>query len=152
MSIKNKILPENFVLDTRNDINPYYDDLLLRDISSVWELKQFISDCADLDNYVSEDGARRYIRQTCDTLNEEIKKHYERYINEIQPHFSKVSDLLNKKILYNTYADQLDWSYALFLRWIKRDVELFREENIPLNQEISILTTESGEIQSKMTI
>ena len=62
MSIKNKILPENFVLDTRNDINPYYDDLLLRDISSVWELKQFISDCADLDNYVLEDGARRYIR------------------------------------------------------------------------------------------
>ncbi len=149
---KSAILPDNFVLNTWDDIKPYYDELISREINSIQELKQLISDCADLDSYAWEDFARRYIRKTCDTWNEDIKKHYELFINEIQPNLSKISDTLNKKIAGSELSSQLDNAYSIYLRWLQRDIELFREENIPLHQEIEILVSQYAEIISNMTI
>jgi oligoendopeptidase F len=151
MSI-NKLEQMNITITSWDDVKFYYEELLERKINSVQELKDFISDRANGDNYLSQDFAWRYIKQSCDTTNEELKKHYESFIDKVQAERSKIWDLLNKKIVESEFADQLDGAYYIFMRSVKRAIELFNEKNIPLQQEIEKLTSQYGEVVSKMTI
>lgn len=147
-----KTLPRDFVLNTWDDIKPYYDELVSREINSAEKLKEFIDDCADLSNYVSENYAWRYIKQSCNTLDEEIKKNYEKFVDEIQPERTRVGNIIDKKINDCSFSESLDWAYCIFLRSVRRSLELFREENIPLQQEETKLSSQYDEIVSQMSI
>lgn len=148
----NQLEQMKITITSWEDVKFYYEELLERTINSAQELKDFISDRANGDNYLSQDFAWRYIKQTCDTTNEELKKSYESFIDKVQAERSKTSDLLNKKIVESEFADQLDGAYYIFMRSAKRAIELFKEENIPLQQEIEKLTSQYSEVVSKMTI
>ncbi|HMY81055.1 MAG TPA: M3 family metallopeptidase [Candidatus Absconditabacterales bacterium] len=145
-------IPSSFILESRESIKLYFDELLSRELNSVSDLEYLIDDYATIDNFLSENYAWRYIKQSCNTLDENLKQSYERFIDIIQPEWSRISDILNKKCVQNIYADKLSGSYVLFLRGVKRSIELFREENISLSQEESKLEARYSEITSKMTI
>lgn len=89
MSI-NKLEQMNITITSWDDVKFYYEELLERKINSVQELKDFISDRANGDNYLSQDFAWRYIKQSCDTTNEELKKYYESFIDKVQAERSKI--------------------------------------------------------------
>ncbi len=149
---KSKILPTDFVLHTRDDVRLYYDQVISQPINSVDDLKRFIDNTCDLDDYLSEDYARRYIKQSCNTLDQDLKKHYEEFVDAVQPDRSKTSDLINKLIVASPYTSELEWPYAILLRWIKRSIEVYREENVPLEQEVDKIGRAYSELVSKMTI
>lgn len=90
---------ETFVLNTYEDIKPYLDDLVVREVKTKEETEQWIRDYDSLQAHISENFAWRYIHQTCDTANEEYKKSYEFFINHISPSLQEVDETLNKRIL-----------------------------------------------------
>ena len=152
VSMKSTILPNDFVLRTWDDVRPYYETILRLSANTVDELQLLITQSGDLDDYLSEDYARRYIRQSCDTGDASAAKHYEEFVNDIQPERTRVGDKINKLIAGSPCAAQLPQPYPLLLRGIRRSIELFREENIPLEQEADKLSREYVQIVSKMTI
>jgi oligoendopeptidase F len=61
--------------------------------------------------------------------------------------------LLNKKLINCPYTKELDQDkYFTYIRSIKKSIDLFREENIPLQAESSVLQQQYGMIAGKMTI
>jgi oligoendopeptidase F len=72
---------------------------------------------------------------------------------EIQPHIQPYADRLNRKLVESPYAGELDQrEFFTYIRRVKKQIELFREKNIPLQAELSVLAQQYGMIAGKMTV
>lgn len=121
------------------NLEPFYKELLDRPINSVEELEKWLRDKSELEAALEEDFAWRYIRMTCDTTSEELLQKFQYFATEIEPKIAPFSNELNKKLVASEYVDKLDSEkYFVFLRAVKKALELFREENIPVQTEIQV--------------
>src|SRR6266487_5682610 len=146
-------LRASFTIINWESLEPYFKDLLDRTINSKQDLEKWLSDASELEAVVSEDANWRQIRMTCDTENKELENAFTFFVMEIQPHIQSYADKLNRKLVENPFTKELDHDkYFTYLRNIKKNIELFREENIPLNSELSVLAQQFGVIAGKMTV
>lgn len=147
------LLPEDFKVTTWEALKPYFDELLARPVDGVAALEKWLKDISELDAVISEDAAWRQIRMTCDTTDKSLEEAFAYFCMEIQPQLQPYTDALNKKLLASEYLSQLDQDlYATYLRSVKKQVKLFREENVPLLAELSVQSQQYGPIVGKMTI
>ena len=51
-------------MNSYEDVKPYFDELLAREVNSKEETLQWLADSDDLSAYISEDTNRRYIHQS----------------------------------------------------------------------------------------
>lgn len=150
---KRNYLAEDLTVNTWEDIAPYYEELSNREIDNKEDLLKWISDRSETDAVVDEEYRWRYIRQTCDTENEAHAKVYENFIEHIMPKWMSVTNQLNKKLVATNFINELDQErFFVYLRNIKSQLQLFREENIPLSQQTQLLSQEYGSIIGAMTI
>lgn len=146
-------LPADLKLATASDILPYYEKLIHAAIQSSEDFQLWLRQRSELESYVSEDFAWRYIRMTCNTLDEGIKEHYLKFVEEIQPVLAPYQDGLNKKMLeVSAFADSRHEALTLYLKRVKTEAELFREENIPLQTEAQSLAQAYSSVQGNMTV
>ena len=72
---------------------------------------------------------------------------------QIQPNIQPYADQLNRKLVDCRIYCELDQKkYFTYLRNIRKSIELFREANIPLQAELSVLQQQFGVISGKMTV
>lgn len=149
-----KFLPENFKVTTWESLESFFNELLNRSIGSPDELKQWFSDRSELESVISEDLAWRYIRMTCYTENKEYLQAYQDFIQHIQPKISPVVDALNKKAAASPYLPELErlTGFDIMIRNLKKEIEIFREQNVPLFTEINTETQKYAQIAGAMTI
>ncbi len=151
--LEHHFLPKDFTLTNWETIEPYFIALRDRDIASVSDLEQWLKDLSELEAFISEDACWRQVRMTCDTENKELEEAFNFFYMEIQPKIQPHADLLNKKLIQCAFTQQLDQKkYFTYLRAVKKNIDLFREENIPLQAESSVLQQQYGAIAGKMTI
>jgi len=116
-----------------DNLSPIFDELLNRPIESVTALEQWLKDKSELEAALEEDFAWRYIRMSCDTANEELVSSFQYFATEIDPKISPIGNLLNKKLVESPFVDELDHDkYFVYLRAIKKALEIYREENVEL--------------------
>jgi oligoendopeptidase F len=90
---------------------------------------------------------------TCDTTDKSLEEAFNYFCMEIQPKMQPYADALNKKLINSPYTKELNQDlYFTYLRSVQKNIELFREENIPLQAELSVLQQQYGTIAGKMTI
>ncbi len=90
---------------------------------------------------------------TCDTENKALEESFNYFMMEIQPKVQPYSDKLNKKLVENPFTKELDTeNYFTYLRNVKKNIELFREVNIPIQAELNVMQQQFGAISGKMTI
>lgn len=147
-------LPENFIVTTWETLKPYFDELLQRNLDSLEALKKWFKDRSELESVIAEDMAWRYIRMTCYTENDEYRKAYQDFVQNIQPQVAPVADQLNKKAAASSFLNSLAKTegYDIMIRNLKKEIELFREENVPLYVEINTETQKYGQLSGAMTI
>jgi oligoendopeptidase F len=153
IKLKREFLQFDFKIDTWENLKPYFDQLLNQTIQSVSELEKWLIKRSELESIVNEDMAWRYIHMNCDTTNESLSNAFEYFVSEIEPQIAPYSNLLNKKLIDSEFVNNLSVEkYGIYLRAIKRSIEMFREENIPLFVEISKLQQEYGKVCAAMTV
>lgn len=146
-------LPEDFKVSTWEALKPYFDHLREREIRSVKDLEQWLKDMSELEAVISEDASWRQIRMTCDTTNEEYRNAFTYFCMEIQPQLQPYAFDLNKKLLDCPFIKKLDQKkYFTYLRSVKKSVELYREKNVPIMAELSVMQQQYGQITGAMTI
>ena len=150
---KRHFLPEDFVLTDWNGLEPYLRDLEERVLDSRQALEKWLRDLSELEAVLSEDSSWRQIRMTCDTENKEMEEAFRYFVMEIQPHIQPYADRLNRKLVECPYTSELDKrQFFTYIRRVKKQIELFRESNIPLQAELSVLAQQYGMIAGKMTV
>ncbi|MBS1526419.1 MAG: M3 family oligoendopeptidase [Bacteroidetes bacterium] len=145
-------IPEN--LDIKwETLEPLFIELTERSINSVEDLEQWLRDRSELEAALEEDFAWRYIRMTCDTASSELLQKFQYFATEIEPKIAPYSNELNKKLVNSGFADQLPAEkYFIYLRGVKRALELFREENIPILTEIQVEQQKYQSITGSMSV
>jgi oligoendopeptidase F len=149
-----KFLPEDFKVTTWDALKPYFDRLLSRELNSLTELKNWLHDRSELESVISEDAGWRYIKMTCYTEDEQYRTSYQDFIANIQPQIAAESDNLNHKAFDCPWLDVLakEQGYDILVRNLKKDIEIFREANIPLYTEINTETQKYGQLSGAMTV
>jgi oligoendopeptidase F len=146
-------LSQDLIIDSWKRVEPFFIDLKERELSSVKQLEKWLLDRSELEAALSEDFAWRYIKMTCDTTNQVLTDDYNFFVSEIDPHISPYSNELNIKLVESPFLNELDAdTYRIYIRGVKKALELYREENIPLQTRIGIESQKYGAISGAMTV
>jgi len=146
-------IPENFVVENWKSLEPYFKDLEERKINSVADLEQWLKDASEIEAVLSEDACWRQIKMTCDTENKDLENSFNYFMMEIQPKMQPYADRLNRKLIDSPFTNQLNQKkYFTYLRNVKKNIQLFREANIPLQAELNVMQQHFGVISGKMTV
>ncbi|HSU69318.1 MAG TPA: M3 family oligoendopeptidase [Tepidisphaeraceae bacterium] len=135
-----------------SQLEPLYRQLLDRPIETASEAEHWLADFSELSAFVDEYGARRYIEKSCHTDDPEIEKAYLHFVENIEPQTKPLCFRLQQKFLASPGASQLSGPrYAILTRKWKADVELYRDENVPLETEVTKLSSDYDKISGAMT-
>ncbi len=146
-------LPDNLLIDGWEKLQPFFTDLAERNILHVAELEKWMQDRSELEAVLEEDLAWRYIKMNIDTTDTELEKSFHFFIQEIQPKIAPFDDVFNKKLITSPFLAELNTeTYRIYLRGVKKDIEIFREENIPLFTQLQTESQKYGAISAAMTV
>lgn len=151
--LRRAYLPKDFKVMDWETLEPHFKELLERPLATKPDLEAWLQDLSEVEAVVGEDAAWRQIRMTCDTENKELEDAFTFFVTEIQPKMQPYADKLNRKLVENGYTKTLEGdAYNVYLRNVKKSIELFREENIPLQSQIAVLAQQYGVINGKMSV
>ncbi|UYZ59636.1 M3 family oligoendopeptidase [Hymenobacter latericus] len=148
-----RYLPEAFTVTDWAALEPYFVELRDRPVNSAEELEAWLLDRSELESVLSEDLAWRYIRMTCDTQDQNRSEAFQYFVSQIEPNAAPYDHALNEKLVASPYIDELNQDrYRIFLRSVRRALEIYRAENIPLKTEISTKQQEYAATVGAMTV
>ncbi len=136
-----------------DNIEPLLNALLAREVNSKSELEQWLLDRSELEAAIGESGANTYIDMTCDTESEEKQDAYTSFITTVIPNAKPIGFELDKK--FAKLAEEFGLTgghHTVLYRDTKADVDLFRQENVSIETEISQLDQEYDKICGKMMV
>jgi oligoendopeptidase F len=146
-------VPTDIDATSWKDLEPLYTRLLEREIETAEDLERLLLDRSELDAAAQEAFANLYIEMTCHTDDEQAKTGYLQFVENVEPRLKQVDFDLNRRIVGLPVVDRLDPErYGVLIRDMKADVELFREDNIPLQTEDTKLDQQYSEIRGAMTV
>ncbi|MEM0984134.1 MAG: M3 family oligoendopeptidase [Planctomycetota bacterium] len=134
-------------------IQPIFETLRMREVSSKAELEAWLADRSELEAACSESGARLYINMTCNTEDESASKAYLAFVENVQPRISLASfelDTVQAKLAGDLGLTEP--RYEVLNRDTDADVELFHEENVPVKTELAALSQKYQSIAGSMTV
>src|SRR5690606_6868792 len=134
-------------------LQPLFTELLNRPITSKAALEAWMADRSALDSVLEEDFAWRYIHMTCDTASKEKLDAFQYFAQEIEPKIAPLNNQLNKKLIASEFTKELDpETYGIYLRGVRKSLELFRKKNVPLQTEIQITQQKYQAVTGAMSI
>jgi oligoendopeptidase F len=148
-----KFLPVDFTVTDWENLKPYFELLLHRDLSTKEQLETWLQDVSELEAVISEDACWRQIRMTCDTTDKALEASFTYFCMEIEPKMKPLAFQMNQKLLECPFIEELDKNlYFPYLRSVKNAASLYREANVMLQAEAGLLAQRYGSITGAMTI
>lgn len=153
LKLKRSFLPERISFVAWSDLEPLFRELAERKLSTRQDLENWLSNINELESVFSEELAWRYIRSTCNTTDTEAEQAYAFFVSEIEPHAAPWFNKFNLKLDQSAFRDELDPNlYTNYLRAVRNEISIYRDENIPLLTEIDNLRQQYGRIAGSMSI
>jgi oligoendopeptidase F len=129
------------------DIAPYFDDLAGRALDTE-SIESWLREWSRLEELVTEAAARAMIAYTIDTSDPAKEADHLRFSTEILPRMEERSVELAKKLLQTGYTSpSLETTLARF----RTQIEIFREENVPIFAELEEHSARYQRITGSMT-
>ncbi|MDX9912728.1 MAG: M3 family oligoendopeptidase [Phycisphaerales bacterium] len=134
-------VPPDLDASTFEAVEPLLRALLERPVHDAGELERWLVDRSELGAACSESAARLYINMTCHTDDAAAQQAYLNYIESVPPKIKPLAFELDKR--QKSLCDKHDLDprrYEVLERDTAADVDLFREENVPLETELDRLS------------
>lgn len=143
--------PEQFQDATWEDIRPLYEELVDRPLErdDTAAIEAWLDDWNALDTALMEAASVANVEASCDSEDPVKEATHLRFASEIGPQQAKYGVLLANKLLDSGYTRP---DLVTTLRRFRTNRDLFREENIPLQQELSKLNNRYNKICGSMTV
>ncbi len=111
--------------------------------------EQWLLDWSELLAALDEESSRRYIAMTCDTGDPEAERAYLQFVEQVEPQIKPRQFALCKLYAANPLPGS---RYEVFNRDVAVAVELFREENVPLETEEARLCQQYQKLAGSLTV
>ena len=146
-----KYLPAGFDVTSPDAVHSYMKALLQKPIACEGCLIELLEQYSELQKAVSDEEAWRYIRMTVHADDESYEKAFNEYYSQVVAPLEPLSFELKKLFYASPHRQALPAAeYAHLNRLIAKDIELFREENVPLKVKETELGNKYGGIVSKL--
>jgi oligoendopeptidase F len=124
-------------------IAPYYDELLARPLTRE-SLAAWLADWTALSSLVDEVNTYFTIATTVNTADEEAERGYTAYLDTIQPQALAAEQRMREKLLASDL--EAPEGFAVPLRKLRAEADLYREANAPVLSELRKLVLEYEKI------
>ena len=148
-------VPADLKIENWETIAPLFDQLesSIDECASVEDLEAWLLKVSELGAILDEDGSRRYIAMTCHTSVDEAKGAYLDFVENIEPHLKeRFFKLATKFVAHPERGNLPEARYEILNRDWQSMVDLFREENVPLETEESKLGQQYQEKMGGLTV
>jgi len=150
---KRNYIASEIDINSWNDLEKYYDDLLHRNVESALELELWMKNRSELEAFIEENAGWRYIRMTCNTADQSFTDAYNVFVTQIEPHISLADNMLDNKFLSLINLPEFaKEKYSIVIRSIVNRIKLFREENLEIISELQVEQNEYATISGAMLI
>jgi oligoendopeptidase F len=146
--MENSPTPDRFADATWDDIAPLYDELAGRALADTAAIEAWLDDWSALESAVSEATQRAWVENSRDSENAEKEAAVQRFMGEIAPRREEQIVRLANRLIDSGYTRP---DLVEVIRRFRTDRDIFREENIPLKEEIFALTNQYQKICGAMT-
>ena len=150
--MKRKYFPATFEITTWEKLQKEFEKLLAYRIDSADGLIEFWKIVSELEKIIEDTRAWLYINMTRFADQPKYREAFNQYLKDIAAKRQPYTFRLMQKFYDNPFRAKLPDGYAHLNMIIANEMEIFREENIPLITKEQELTTKYGEITSKMTV
>ena len=150
-----KFVPAKIDWSDWNQIAPLFDALEKRgaECKTVQDFERWLLDGSEFMAAIDEESSRRYIAMTCHTENADAEKAYLHFVENIEPHLKPRQFKLSEIYLQQPLRKQLPKRrYEVFDRDTEVHVELFRQENVPLETEEAKLGQQYQKLSGSLTV
>ncbi|MCS7188399.1 MAG: M3 family oligoendopeptidase [Bacteroidia bacterium] len=146
-------LPLQLHLTSWEVLAPFVEELRSTTCRSFSDFYQWLRRVNELEVAVSEEAAWSFIRFTQNTQDENSRKAYEKYIEEIQPKLQEARYHLYRKYWESPWRALLPQEeFFNFNRIVQNYLDLYRPENIPLEVRAELLAKEYNELIGQLTV
>lgn len=150
---RRRFVPQDYRVTDWAALKPLYQQLLDAAPDSPAALEEWLHNWDELDAIVQEEGGWRYIRMTCDTTDTDAEQAFQAYIEDIVQKLEAVQHRLRELYYHNPHRPALDETrFRTFNRILTSQMELFREENLPLLAQAEVRAQHYGVLAADMTL
>jgi len=150
-----QFVPADANLGEWSAIAPLFDRLAARapQCASSAELEAWLVDWSELTAAIEEESARRYIAMTCHTDNADAERAYLDFIEHLEPQLKPRQFALEQLLIAHPQCARLPLPrYEVLLRDVRNHVELYREQNVPLETEEAKLGQQYQKLSGSLTV
>ena len=127
---------------------PFFDHLETFDLNPT-NISNWMKYWSDLSELVGEVGTSVYVSTTVDTMDEEAKERYHKFLEDISENVSSRNQKLKIKFLDSGLSPD---DFKIPLRGIKSEVSLFSKDNLPLLTSDAKISKEYDAIIGSQTV
>lgn len=140
--------PSAFAKASWGDIEPYFEELAARPLEPD-SIEDWLREWSRLEELVTEAAARAMIAYTVDTGNRSKEADHLRFSTEVLPQMEERSVELARRLVKSAYSTP---TLATTLARFRTQIEIFRDENIPIFAELEEHSTRYQRITGSMTV
>ncbi len=129
-------------------IAPHYDELRKANLTAD-SVKDWLADWSRLGEYLYETYARLHVATTVDTTDRQAQQRFETFLETIVPEAQKADHDLKRKLVASGLQPP---GFQIPLRNMRAQIDLFREENLPLLTQERKLANEYARIVGAQTV
>ncbi|NOG53962.1 MAG: M3 family oligoendopeptidase [Planctomycetes bacterium] len=153
MPTETDFVPADLNCQDWESIKPLVESLLTRSIESAQALERWLLERSDLESFIMETRSHLHVDMTCDTDDEAKSKAYQHFNESVMPHVQKAGFRLDRKYYDCPHRAELDRDrYDVLDRGVAADIEIFREENVTIQTELSRLRQEHSKITGAQSV
>ncbi len=146
-------IPASLEINDTADIQSFYDKLLALPLHTVADLEKFLVNYSEIQSVYHEQAAWAYINMTRKTDDKALVARHEKFSTVIGPVIDTLNNEVRKKITACPHFDKLNEArYEQYVKGIKRDLELFRAENVPLEAQLAGLSSRYSQLAGSMQV
>jgi oligoendopeptidase F len=150
-----RFVPVGADLGNWDSIAPLFDRLETRagECTSTGDFEQWILDVGELNAALDQELCCRYIAMTCHTDDADAENAYLHFVENIEPRLKPRQFALAKTFLNHPLRKRLPVErYRVLDRDLQVQVELFRDENVPLETEEARLSQQYQKLSGGLTV
>ena len=138
--------PQAIADATWADLEPLYESLVTAPITNP---REWLMEWSKLEEVIEEAGTLAMIAYTCDTADAAKEAANLRWSSEIFPQAVEMQVRLARRLVESGYSEH---GLETVLRGFRTDIEIFREENVPLFSELETLVAAYQKITGGLTV
>ncbi|MCG8696735.1 MAG: M3 family oligoendopeptidase [Bacteroidales bacterium] len=147
-----RFIDQNLQFEDWQSILPYFEKLEQTELNGFDDVKDWLEKRSELTAVIEEEKAWRYIGYSCYTNKQENLEAFDFFTQKIEPEIVKYNNILDKKLVEAVEGTSLPPEYEIFIRGIRKNLEIYRQENVCLLARIEVEEQKYSAVTGAMSI